>query len=169
MLDQQEVDRLDEIRSRERKTQDLMNKMADTVLKDLDRKRAEEEQKVQQYQQEKELRDRLDDDERLRRIKENQRDMRSYLDKQTDEKKGKTVVEKQESVKQAQIWKKELNMYSEEEKTIKQKVKDSNKEHAEFLKKQMVERKGDKKSTINREEYLLNKDILDKIDNKGHS
>ena len=38
MLEQQEKDRLNEIMNREKRAQDFMNKMADTVIKDMDKK-----------------------------------------------------------------------------------------------------------------------------------
>jgi len=167
MLDQQEADRIDEIKSREKKTQDLMNKMADTVLKDLDKKRQLEEKKMFKYQQDKELLDKLDDEERLKRIKENQKEMRQYLDKQTQEKRDKEAQEKQVNSKQADIWKKEINLYAEEEKSIRQKIWNVNKQHADFLKDQMASnKKGPKKVIMNREEFLMNKKLLEDIDTK---
>jgi hypothetical protein len=167
MLDQQEIDRLEEIKQRERKTQDLMNKVADTVLKDLDKKRKSEEDKVLQYQREKELRDRMDDDERIRRIKESQREMKEYLDRQTNEKKGKLVLEKDANTKQGEMWKKDLHMYSEEEKSIKQKIAQANKEHQDYLLRQMADPKKGKKAAMSKEEYLLNKKLLDNLEGKS--
>lgn len=167
VLDQQEADRLNEIRNREKKTQELMNRMADTVIKDLDRKRDEDEQKVLRYQQEKEMRDRMDDDERLKRIKDNQKEMREYLDKQTEEKKKRDMLDKEESKKQADVWKQELKLQAEEERTVKQKMLSSNKEHAEYLKKQMCDPKKGKKGVMNREEYLMNRQIIEDIENRS--
>ncbi|MDR3581660.1 MAG: hypothetical protein P4L67_00085 [Candidatus Pacebacteria bacterium] len=164
VLDQQESDRLEEIRSRERKTQELMNRMADTVIKELDKKRDEDEQKVVRYQQEKELRDRMDDDERLRRIKENQKEMRLYLDKQTEEKKKRSLLDKDESKRQAEVWKQEQKVQTEEERTIQQKVLAANKEHAEYLKRQMSDGKKKGKGIMNREEYLMNRKVIEEIE-----
>ena len=166
MLEQQEADRLEEVKSRERKTQDLMNRMADTVLKEIDRKRASDDQKVVQYQREKEIRDKLDDEERLLRVKEHQQEMRLYLDRQTSEKKEKVVSEKKDSLKEAQSLRKELEMHTEEEKMIKQKVFSANREHAEYLQRQMTNSRQGKKTVMNREEYLLNRQLISSIENR---
>eukprot|EP01022_Parablepharisma_sp_SALTPOND_P028763 TRINITY_DN71668_c2_g1_i1.p1 TRINITY_DN71668_c2_g1~~TRINITY_DN71668_c2_g1_i1.p1 ORF type:complete len:539 (-),score=137.21 TRINITY_DN71668_c2_g1_i1:2738-4354(-) len=166
MLEQQEADRLQEVKNREKKTQDLMNRMADTVIKEMDKKKEEEELKILQYQQEKELREQLDDEERIKRIKEGKKAMRMYLDKQMEEKKRKEMIEKKESLKQAEVWKKETTMQAEEEKTIKQKMFKTNKEHAEYLKSQMKIGKKGKGSVMNREEYLMNRKLIEEIESK---
>ncbi len=166
MLEQQDAERLEGIKGREKKTQELMNRMANTVIKELDKKKEADEQKMLKYQQEKELRDKMDDEERLRRIKEMQKEMRSHLDQQMNEKKGKAVMEKEENKRQAEVWKKELAMYQEEEKAIQRKMAVANKDHAEFLKMQMDSGKKGKKNVMNREEYLLNKKLLEEAEKK---
>lgn len=168
MLEKQEQDRLDEIQSREKKTQELMKHMANTVLKDLDKKRSVEEQKIMKYQQEKELREKTDDEERLRRIQDSKKDMKTYLDKQLKEKKEKEAEEKHANEKQAEVWKSELKTYQEQEREIQGKIKEMNKNHADFLKKQMeVGKKGGKKDVMSKEEYLMNKDLLAKAGNSS--
>jgi hypothetical protein len=47
-----------------------MGRMADSVLKEMDMKQKEEEEKVRKYELDKELRDRLEDERRIRRLKE---------------------------------------------------------------------------------------------------
>jgi hypothetical protein len=39
-----------------------MNKMADTVIKNMDMKQLEEEEKIRKYEMEKELRERMEDE-----------------------------------------------------------------------------------------------------------
>jgi peptidoglycan DL-endopeptidase CwlO len=46
MLDKQEQDRLNEIKAREQRAQDFMNRMADTVIKSMDNRAKEEEEKI---------------------------------------------------------------------------------------------------------------------------
>ena len=59
MLDKQEQDRLNEFKAREHRAQEFMNKMADTVIKNMDNKAREEEEKIKRYEMEKELRERI--------------------------------------------------------------------------------------------------------------
>jgi len=166
ILEQQEEARNNEVKNREKRTQDLMSRMADTVIKKQDEKRAAEDQKVIQYQMEKELRDKMDDDERLRRIKESKQEMRKYLTGQMDEKKKKFIEEKQDNLKQAEVWKKEQQMYTTEERAIREKMLATNKEYAEYLKKQMNKNKRGAESIMNREEYLMNKKLIEEIEQK---
>eukprot|EP01022_Parablepharisma_sp_SALTPOND_P012938 TRINITY_DN1683_c0_g1_i1.p2 TRINITY_DN1683_c0_g1~~TRINITY_DN1683_c0_g1_i1.p2 ORF type:complete len:518 (-),score=129.22 TRINITY_DN1683_c0_g1_i1:3209-4762(-) len=169
ILDQQEANRLEMIKTREKKTQNLMNRMADTVIKEMDRKKEEDDLKMLRYQQEKEFRDKLDEEERLRRAKEMQKEMRQQLDQQMNEKKDRASMEKEDSKRQAEVWKKELVLFHEEEKIVKQKVASVNKGHAEFLKRQMEESKKGKKGVMNREEYLMNKRIIEEAERKSKS
>ena len=43
-----------------------MNRMADTVIKGMDTKAKEEEDKVKRYEMEKEMRERMEDERRMR-------------------------------------------------------------------------------------------------------
>jgi hypothetical protein len=58
-----------------------MNRMADTVIKNMDDKQREEDEKVRRYEMEKELRERMDDERRMRKLKEEQARMRDFLGK----------------------------------------------------------------------------------------
>jgi hypothetical protein len=169
MLDRQEADRLDDVKGREKKTQNLMNRMADTVLKDIDRKRELEEKKMQKYLQEKEMREKLDDEERLKRIQDNKKEMKQYLDRQTNDKREKMEVDKQLNHKQADVWRTDKRNFEEEEKAIKQKIFETNKEHAEFLKRQMEESKKGKRTVMSREEFLMNRRLINEIEGKPES
>lgn len=70
MLEQQEKDRLNEIMNREKRAQDFMNKMADTVIKDMDQKQQNEESKIKRYEMEKEMRERMQDERKLKSQKD---------------------------------------------------------------------------------------------------
>ena len=67
MLDKQEKDREQAVKGREKRTQEFMGHMADTVIKDLDRKMQEEEAKMKYYEAQRELRERHREEERLRK------------------------------------------------------------------------------------------------------
>lgn len=46
--------------------------MADTVIKKMDLRAKEEEDKIRRYEMEKEMRERMDDEKRLHRVKQDQ-------------------------------------------------------------------------------------------------
>ena len=81
MLDKQEADRANEVRAREQRAQEFMNRMADTVIKNMDSRAREEEDKIRRYELEKELRERLADEDKLNKVKHEQQRMRDYLAK----------------------------------------------------------------------------------------
>ena len=49
-----------------------MNKMADTVIKQMDEKQQEEDEKIRRYEMEKEIRERMEDEKRMRRLRDEQ-------------------------------------------------------------------------------------------------
>ena len=61
-MDKQEQDRLNEVKAREQRAQEFMNRMADTVIKNMDNSTREEEEKIRRYELEKELRERMADE-----------------------------------------------------------------------------------------------------------
>ena len=56
-----------------------MNKMADTVIKDMDKRQQNEDGKIKRYEMEKEMRERLEDERKLKSQKDQQREMARYL------------------------------------------------------------------------------------------
>jgi hypothetical protein len=72
MLEKQEQDRLNEIKAREKRAQEFMNRMADTVIKNMDEKQMDEDNKIRRYEMEKELRERMEDERRYKRHKDGQ-------------------------------------------------------------------------------------------------
>ena len=168
MLDQQEADKHAHVRDREHKVQELTNQLSGTVLKDLDRKKELEELKVQRYQLQKERQERLDDEERQRRIKDQQREMKAFLDKQSFERKEKEVQEKQASVHQAAAWQKEQQLHAEQDKLVQARIANTRQQHAAYLKQQIDSSKRAKNQPMSREEYLMNKDLLDEAERKSN-
>lgn len=47
-----------------------MNKMADTVIKQMDERQNEEDSKIRRYEMEKEMRERMEDERRMRQMKD---------------------------------------------------------------------------------------------------
>jgi len=79
MLEKQEQDRANEFAAREQRAQDFMNRMAGTVIKQMDDKQRDEDDKIRKYEMEKEMRDRMEDERRMRAIKDQQGQMRGFL------------------------------------------------------------------------------------------
>ncbi len=143
-----------------------MNRMADTVIKNMDDKQREEDEKVRRYEMEKELRERMDDERRMRKLKEEQARMRDFLGKQMNEKKHREDLEKALNDEQASMWKQDHRNYSEEERRLMDKINKINKENAEFLKKQMDDKNAKHRAKMNKQEFLLNKPLLKEINEK---
>lgn len=71
-----------------------MNRMADTVIRNMDDKQREEDEKIRRYEMEKEMRERLEDERRLKKIRDEQARMRNFLNKQMEEKKHREHLDK---------------------------------------------------------------------------
>ena len=72
MLEKQEQDRLNEFKAREKRAQEFMNRMADTVIKNMDERQREEDEKIRRYEMEKEMRERMEDEKKFNRVKTEQ-------------------------------------------------------------------------------------------------
>ena len=79
MLKQQEDDRQAEFERREKRAQEFMGRMADTVIKQMDAKQRDEDEKVRQYEMEREMQERLNDQLQYQRHKDDQQRMRETL------------------------------------------------------------------------------------------
>jgi hypothetical protein len=96
--------------------------MADTVIKNMDNRAREEEEKIRKYELEKELRERMTDEQKMMKVKTEQQRMRDYLAKQMDEKKRRELSEKALNDEQAFMWQKDFKNYSEEERRLHDKI-----------------------------------------------
>lgn len=143
-----------------------MNRMADTVIRNMDDRQREEEEKIRRYEMEKEMRERMDDERRFSKTKSEQQRMRDFLAKQMEEKKHREQLEKALNDEQAVMWKQDLNNYTEEERRLNQKISSINKENADFLKKQMEDKHAKAKAKMNKQEFLMNKPLLKEINEK---
>ena len=79
MLERQENDRQTEMKQREARAQEFMNKMADNVLNKMDKKQKFEDDMLLRYENEKEQRQRQIDERRMQRQKMDQEKMRNFL------------------------------------------------------------------------------------------
>eukprot|EP00357_Protocruzia_adherens_P006780 CAMPEP_0114978038 /NCGR_PEP_ID=MMETSP0216-20121206/3578_1 /TAXON_ID=223996 /ORGANISM="Protocruzia adherens, Strain Boccale" /LENGTH=494 /DNA_ID=CAMNT_0002339177 /DNA_START=132 /DNA_END=1616 /DNA_ORIENTATION=+ len=168
MLEKQEADRASEFKRKERRAQELMGKMADTVIKMQDEKAMEHERNMIKAQEEKEYRDRLEDEARKLRLKTIQKETADFLMMQVREKKERQLQDKRMKEEQAQIWKKDLEDYEKAESKRKEKERDINQSLNQVLKDQMAEKHG-KGKKMDKTELLLNKQVLKEINSKKQS
>lgn len=115
---------------------------------------------------ENELRDRMEDERRMKKQKQQQLEMREYLARQVAEKREREVVEKKFNDEQADMWKKDLDNYTLEERTLTDKIKKLNKDNADFLMMQMNEKNKGKGAKMNTNEHQLNRQLLKEINEK---
>jgi hypothetical protein len=163
MLEQQEKDRAKEIADRERRAQEFMGRMADTVIKSMDQKQKDEEDKIRQYEYEKEVADRRYDARAQKKMTDEKSRMREFLAKQVEDKKKREKIEKELNDEQAHMWKRDRENYEAEEERLGAKVKSINKHNADFLQMQMKEKEDAKAKRMNINEFLMNKQLLKEI------
>lgn len=160
MLEQQEKDRLNEIDRREKRAQEFMGRMADTVLKEMDMKQKEEEDKIKRFEMEKEQQDRFNERLEYKRMKDDQQKLRDDLARQVAEKKRRENMEKEFNDEQAKMWQLDRQNYEQQENLLNGKIQEKNRENRAFLESQMAERNAAKASRMNYNEHLLNKALL---------
>jgi len=162
LIEKQMADREAEFKAREDRAKKFMSMMADTVVKDQKAQILEEEKKLLKHYQDKEAKDMDEERRRQQRLQDQKKDMRQFLDQQLADKEKRKEEERALEKKQADFWKKDTNQYNEHEKNKTEFVRGVNKQHAEFLKKQMEdERRRNKKMST--QELLLNKPKLKEI------
>lgn len=165
MLDKQEQDRQNEIAAREQRAQEFMNRMADGVLKDMDQAQRREDQMIQKYQRDREMRLRREEEKKARQAQRNKDKMKATLAKQEEEKRKRQEDDKAHHNEQAVMWKKERDLWQEEDDRIQKKIKDINKETQNFLKQQVAE-KQKKQNRMNLREQQMNKALMREIKQK---
>ena len=166
LLEKQDAERLEKVKMREKRTQEFMDRMADSTIKKENMKRDEEDKRVQMYQETRDKADKLDEEKRNKRLQDLKSEMKAQLDQQIQEKKNRSVIEKDESKRLAESWQKDISLYNEQEKKLKEKSSMGTKDYAEYLKMQMEENKKRKKNMMNREEYLMNKNLIEAAEKK---
>ncbi len=123
VLDKQENERKAYFRNIEMKANNFLAKMSQTVLKDIENANKQEEEKMKKYMQEKEERLVAKEKAKLEEIRLQKRDMRSYLDKQVEEKKKYKDFEKYLESAQAKIWNTDREVSKEQGSLINEKVR----------------------------------------------
>lgn len=128
MLDQQEQDRKNELAARERRAQEFMNRMADGVLKTMDDIQKKEDEMIVKYEREREIKLRREEEEKQKKRKQKQEEItKTLIDQQVDKRRREKEM-KDDINKQADMWKKERDIWQVEEARIQEKIKKINKE-----------------------------------------
>lgn len=99
---------------------------------------------------EKELRERMDDERRMKQMRDTQHQMRDFLYKQMDEKKNREQMEKALNDEQAVMWHQDKQNYEEEERRLNDKIKKINKDNESFLRRQMEEKMRKERGKMNK-------------------
>ena len=164
MLDKQEEDRLNEIKAREQRQQQLMARMADTVLKEQHQRAREEDMLMLKQIEEREAIDRAEDERRRQRLREEQERTKEFLMRQMQERNERRDAEKRSLAEQADMWKQDSDEFFRIEEEKKRRQKEYNLAQAEAL-KQQIQEKATKKRKVRMDptELALNKQLLKEI------
>lgn len=130
ILDRQEQERVEYFKKIERNSNNYINKLANSVLNNLDKKNKEEEDKMKAYLDEKEkkyyiffnCRLKEEDMRRMQKLANDKKSMKEYLDMQVEEKKRNNLFEKSLDYEQARIWKIDTEKFHEQEQEVTDQV-----------------------------------------------
>ena len=111
-----------------------MNRMADGVLKDMDEAQKREDEMIAKYQREREIKLRKDETKKAKQTAKNKEKMKATLAKQEEEKRRRAISDKNHFNEQAVMWKKERDLWEEEDQRIQKKIKEINKDTQNYLK-----------------------------------
>ena len=77
----------------------------------------------------------MEDERRMRQLKDSQSEMRKFLFNQMDDKKNRERLEKALNDEQATMWAMDKKNYEEEERRLNDKIHKINRDNVDFLKK----------------------------------
>ena len=137
---------------------------SDKILRNLTQEGKTEEEKIQHYYEEKNLKD-FEREIRAKIKRQNDKiEIKKFLDMQNEKKKKEEKFLKLLDQEQARIWKLDLMKRNDEMKTEREHIKNMNKKNFEGLLKQIEEkqRSKSKKNIMTESEYAMNRDLLEK-------
>lgn len=123
VLEKQENERKLYFKNIENKANNFLAKMSQTVLKDIENKNKEENERIKKYLQEKEERIVERERQKLEQIKQNKRDMRAFLDKQVADKQREKEFQDMLNKEQARIWNTDKDLQVDQNTIINGKVR----------------------------------------------
>ena len=137
---------------------------SDKILRNLTQDGKTEEEKIQHYYEEKNLKD-FEREIRAKIKRQNDKiEIKKFLDMQIEQKKKEEKFLKLLDQEQARIWKLDLMKRNDEMKNEREHIKNMNKKNFEGLLKQIEEkqRSKSKKNIMTESEYAMNRDLLEK-------
>jgi hypothetical protein len=143
----------------------FVNKMATDVLSKVEERNKREEDIIQKYTEERMMKEKLEEERRLRKSRLEQSDMKAYLTRQVKDKKNKDGIDKEVIEEQAKLWAQDRAKFNQEEKKYNAKMKNLSNQNADLLQKQMDESRARGKG-MDAMEYEINRTYLKNIRSK---
>ena len=162
VLEKQENERKQYFKNIENKASNFLAKMSQTVLKDIENKNKEENEKMKKYLIEKENKLLIKEKEKLEQIKNNKKEMKAFLDKQVDEKGKERDFQQSLNKEQAKVWNLDKEAQVDQNQYISEKIRRMNDYNQDILKAQIELRKELNGPGMSDQEYLLNRRLLEK-------
>jgi len=162
MVEKHENDRLALLKEREMKQKQLMDKMADTVLKDQAITSKAEDQELLKYYQAKSRLEHVDDEAAIALELRRRHDIRMQLARQIEEKNERERQEKEHEMQQARMWRHDSEAFFKGEADEKQRKRKLYLEHAKELREQM-ELKASLGGGMTTIERAYNKQVLKEV------
>lgn len=163
MLEKIEKDRLDELKNREERVQQFLNNDASKVLQKQDRMNKNDDKALLNHYMDTIEYDQQEQERLKQRERDQKREMAKILEDQMKVKDAKKIREKEVQVRQAQVWKKELEDFTKMENEEKQKRSDLYLMYKDELKQQMHEKKEKDLTRMDQIERALNKPLLKEV------
>lgn len=123
VLDKQENERKLYFANIEGKASNFLARISETVLKDVEKRRKEENERIRKYEQEKEEKLIAKDKAKMEQIRQQKLEMRNFLNKQMEEKRKKNEFEKYLDMEQGRIWNTDREVIKEQMADINGKVR----------------------------------------------
>ena len=121
---------------------------------------------IEKYQRQRELKLRKDEERKSRQKKRARDAMCETLAKQQVEKHAKLAEDKKDLNQQAEMWKKDRDVWAQEDARLREKISKINKDTMTFLKKQVAEKEQKKSKRMDVQERALNKALMKEIKSK---
>jgi hypothetical protein len=166
-LEEQQNKEANDSKLRKEKQQNFVDKMAYDVYGKVIMKNKEEEDKIRRYVEERDIKDRINENRKITKLKREQNDIKDILSRQMKDKSNKEAIDKEAIEEQAKLWKMDREQFSKEEEQLKRKMKSLTNQNAELINKQIHEHKSQNKG-MDEMEYGLNKTYLKGIRQKKH-
>lgn len=166
-LDIQQNKEANNAKQRKEKQEIFVDKMANEVYSKINQKHREEEEKIEHYSNEANMKARLEEERKLKRLRREQNDMRDTLARQIKDKRSKEEIDKEVIEEQAKLWQMDRAQFAKIEEEMNKKNQELSKMNSEQLQKQIDDQKNKQKG-MDGIEYQLNKTYLKGIRNKKH-